>query len=389
MKYRIFIAIVIAATFSGCARLTSIHRDTPLEPSGDKLFAIDAKQRIVVTSHRTSYEYDENKKPIKTISNLITCAEPSPDALSVISAAFSSSLDVSGKGALGLNNAINESGSNIGLRTQSIQLLRDGMYRLCEGYMGGAISDVEFQLNQRRYQNIMVGLLAIEQLTGVVRPPQVVLGGNLAVDAGEKLIKAQQLLDDSVAKEKALITAAEEAKSTESTDNKAAVAKEAEAAKAGATQETKDAAAAARKKADQSAVKTKEAKKAAAEATINRESLERMRNSARLADVAATSAFALEQQQVTKADKTKIADKVYKIVELVVQEDYTKDACMSFALDKGRYFNTPGAVAVRKVCEKVFEREALEAERASAKAKRDVQQFNNETILLQRKAAGK
>jgi hypothetical protein len=61
---------------------------------------------------------------------------------------------------------------NIGLRTPTIQLLRDGMYRLCEAYMNGAIDRSRYTVLINRYQQMMIGLVAIEQLTGVVRTSQ-------------------------------------------------------------------------------------------------------------------------------------------------------------------------------------------------------------------------
>ncbi|MGH8603978.1 MAG: hypothetical protein ACREXR_14780, partial [Gammaproteobacteria bacterium] len=77
--------------------------------------------------------------------------------------------------ALKLAGSLSESGSNIGLRTQTIQLLRDSMYRLCEAYLSGVIGAEEYRRLLLRYQNSTIALLAVEQLTGAVPPRQIIL----------------------------------------------------------------------------------------------------------------------------------------------------------------------------------------------------------------------
>src|SRR5205809_6717078 len=65
------------------------------------------------------------------------------------------------------------------------------MYRLCEGYAAGALTNAEFNREQRRYQNLMLSLLAIEQLTGAVVPRQVSLGeGTASASAGDRADEA-------------------------------------------------------------------------------------------------------------------------------------------------------------------------------------------------------
>jgi hypothetical protein len=49
------------------------------------------------------------------------------------------------------------------------------MYRICEGVLNGELSEDDFLDLHRRYQRIMVTLVAIEQLTGAVRPPPVAI----------------------------------------------------------------------------------------------------------------------------------------------------------------------------------------------------------------------
>ncbi len=149
-----------------------------------KAISVDAKQRFVFM------QGGEN-------GNSMICAEPSPDALSAI---------VSGVtiGASGTSNIFNsafsnsESASSIGLRTQSIQLLRDGMYRLCEAYFGGIIGKEETGRRMSRYQDTMVAILAIESLTGVVTPQQVVLSGSSGASLGGEIDELTKNYTESV-----------------------------------------------------------------------------------------------------------------------------------------------------------------------------------------------
>jgi hypothetical protein len=54
-------------------------------------------------------------------------------------------------------------------RSQTVNILRESMYRTCERYLSGAISKEEFIVQAARDQRTMVQVLAIEQLTGAAR----------------------------------------------------------------------------------------------------------------------------------------------------------------------------------------------------------------------------
>jgi len=115
------------------------------------------------------------------------CAEPSPDALTAITTSGSGKLGVKDKIDVAAAFSRAESAASIGLRTQSIQLMRDVLYRICEDYQSGALTPAGLETLQRRYQSSMVAILAIEQLTGVVRAPAVVLGGNGSTGSSDKV----------------------------------------------------------------------------------------------------------------------------------------------------------------------------------------------------------
>lgn len=200
---------------SGCAYLTNYTRSIDL---GNNSYALDVKQRVVFSQTRDALNIKGD-----AIKKHVICAEPSPDALTVISASAGVSAanaisagatrstgrgDESANSEAGQNvnvsAALAEQGAFVGLRTQSIQLLRDTMYRLCEGYAAGAISDDEFTAMQRRYQSTMMGLLAIEQLTRPVVAAQVVLASTANAQAGASsgdsaVDKAQTRVDEKTA----------------------------------------------------------------------------------------------------------------------------------------------------------------------------------------------
>lgn len=211
---------------SGCgnAHWHSINRS--FSPGAGDSRLIDAKQRAIISIVDTSGAYKG------------TCAEPSPDALQATAAALGGSGSLSKEditAAVNLALSSTESAASIGLRTQSIQLLRDAYYRICEGYLSGGLDQVSYDVLQRRFQNHMIALLAVEQLTGVVKAEQVALTSQSVADAGAQLgvltaelrkqrgelndlQKRKQALDEEIAKLKADIeqqTDAEEKKKQE------------------------------------------------------------------------------------------------------------------------------------------------------------------------------
>lgn len=204
---------VACLSITGCAELTHLTRDRTLNPAlgSAKVEFIDAKQRAVIAAQSpdttTTYTYTtppsttpgsagspQRPATVTTVveakGGLRVCAEPSPDALSAIAASGSLGLTAKDKLSLNQSGSLAESAASIGLRTQSIQLMRDAMYRVCEGYLSGALSEGSFETLNRRFQSSMVAILAIEQLTGAVKARQVVLGGSAGVGSAEALLKA-------------------------------------------------------------------------------------------------------------------------------------------------------------------------------------------------------
>ncbi|GAB5456662.1 MAG: hypothetical protein Hens2KO_28910 [Henriciella sp.] len=168
---RIGIVLLSALSLSACASIGNLAAVNKKETIGSGFGGgsapagvfIDAEQRAVLSNKRSDRDLR------------VVCAEPAPDALSAIAAQAGVSVsDISN--AVSAEGGVSEAAANIGLRTQTIQTLRDGFYRVCEAYMNG-LSQEQYSIMLRRFQTNMIALLAIEQLTGSVK------GGDAVVSA--------------------------------------------------------------------------------------------------------------------------------------------------------------------------------------------------------------
>lgn len=180
------VASLVMAALTGCANLNSIYRPLALGETASAV-AVDVKQRAIysVPRHVTSVN-GSNGADIRVI-----CAEPSPDSLSAYSASggLTNLLDSASQAGNVKDQAqaafaAGEAAASIGLRTQSIQLLRDGLFSNCLAYLNAAVDGDQFYELQRRSQNFTLGLLAIEQLTGAVKADQAALGTSSSAATG-------------------------------------------------------------------------------------------------------------------------------------------------------------------------------------------------------------
>lgn len=164
----------MAVSAGGCANFNSVYRD--LKTSEGTGALIDIKQRAIIATKNDAAPY-----------KVVVCAEPSPDSLSAYAAELAAKTDLPEGVSAQLSGAFQESASYTGLRTQSIQLLRDSMYRTCEAYMNGAITQGQYDLLARRYQKHTVALLAIEQLTGAIKSPPITINTSGSAEAARSL----------------------------------------------------------------------------------------------------------------------------------------------------------------------------------------------------------
>jgi hypothetical protein len=185
--------LAAALVVSGC---TSIYRTGLMTGQAGSVATVteDAKQRNVFMVPEVAFHKGNN---VYTGPGVRMCAEPAPDALSALSIAASGELqdqlssatpEIRLKAAL----AISEVAATIP-RTQTINALRESMYRTCERYLNDAISKDEFIIQAARDQRTLVAILAIEQMTQAARPPQVMLtagAANTATGGDTDYVKA-------------------------------------------------------------------------------------------------------------------------------------------------------------------------------------------------------
>lgn len=166
--------LAIGTIISGCN--SAIHKKRQVG-SIDTL-SIDAKQRLVHVNELGGPKRDRT----------IYCAEPSPDALVAQAAALSANLTTPKSLGVALGAANNEAAGSIGLRTQTIQILRDGYYRICEAYSNGSIDEQEYQDVIDNIDGVIAVTLAIDSLGGTIAAPAIDLTpGNATTSAnGDK-----------------------------------------------------------------------------------------------------------------------------------------------------------------------------------------------------------
>ncbi len=196
---RLFVTAVTATALSGCAALDTVHYAWP-GPGNTDVITTDAKTRNLIMNERTPGDFR-------------VCAEPAPDVFSAFANSFSfggvfgaTSNDVQGANAFASSVATIE-------RTQTINLLRESFFRTCERYLSGAIEQNEFMILAARDHRTMIAVLAIEQMTGVVKPPATIISGpavQSSISQSEELLALLKLyVDERVAAEKAYVDAKE------------------------------------------------------------------------------------------------------------------------------------------------------------------------------------
>lgn len=188
---------------SACgANHNTAYRLKPLAMTTDSILTIDAKQRNVLISR------DGNVARM--------CAEPSPDVFSVFAQSLGASISggttspqqIEAAASLALSRA--ENGASIS-RTQTSNVVRELMFRTCERYLNGAIGPEAFAIQAIRDQRMVISILAIEQLTGAVTPPTVVIRASSEADTGTATSETVKAITDAQKKVQATQKAATDA----------------------------------------------------------------------------------------------------------------------------------------------------------------------------------
>ena len=184
----------VSLALAGCANLNTVGRSTTLPNNGIAVH-VDAPQRLAIAN-----------------TSGWACAEPSPDALQAYASSFGLGFAAPSKESVSVAQALSAGSGSIGLRTQSITLMRDSLYRICEMYFNGAISKESAVQLLQRSQDLSLAILAIEQLTGAVVAQQVSLNTTNAATAAATINDTQKQLDRATADESAKKTTADEAR---------------------------------------------------------------------------------------------------------------------------------------------------------------------------------
>lgn len=161
-KRILFAALAISLPgLNGCQ--TVIHKSANI--AGVQTLSIDAKQRMLLVTNKGGRLHNET----------VACAEPSPDALAAQAAALSASGAKPEVISAALSASRSESAASIGLRTQTIQILRDGYYRICEAYMNGAINSADYKKVISHVDGVIAVVMAIDALGGTVSAPAIAI----------------------------------------------------------------------------------------------------------------------------------------------------------------------------------------------------------------------
>jgi hypothetical protein len=114
-------------------------------------FLADDGRNVVETKKMGKMEMlmlDASRRSIMVSQDGQFCAEPVPDAVNTLAKEFASKISGTAgdrNAAAELSQLVNVDISKLFERSQGIQALRDGMFRLCEAYINHAITDDTYQ----------------------------------------------------------------------------------------------------------------------------------------------------------------------------------------------------------------------------------------------------
>ncbi len=188
MHWKVISTVAISLSLAACANIQTISRTTPLPTTTDKsgsgatgiAIHLDAQQRLVIVNSLGKY-----------------CSEPSPDALAAYASSLGLGIGATGYGSGSLASANQNAAASIGLRTQSITLMRDTLAQMCTSYVNGAIGPAQVAILLNRSQDLAAAILAIEQLTGAVSANQVSLTPQSSANASATILANAKLLEQA------------------------------------------------------------------------------------------------------------------------------------------------------------------------------------------------
>ena len=195
--FRMFTCACVVS-LSGCGNWDAVHMDHDF--SNNNSVTVDIKSRAIISNDaNVEKTYTKDGKNYNETGKLTrVCAEPSPDAMTAYAAQLSAKKEGADNLGLGLTGSYQGSAAFVGMRTQTIQLLRDQLYRLCEANMNGWMDQKTYEMLVTRNQRNTVALMAIENLAQTTQVPVVTLTSSSTAelydswkDASESLAKAE------------------------------------------------------------------------------------------------------------------------------------------------------------------------------------------------------
>jgi hypothetical protein len=151
-SFRMATIIIVAGMLAaGCTG--TIFKSFSIDDESAKSISMDARQRLVIVTDKGGPKGDRR----------VVCAEPSPDAFMALAASAGANVSIGGKEAGGYGTMAEAAGA-LGMRTQTIQLMRDTLYRSCEAYMNGLIDKQEYRKILSAFDELLITLVAIEGL---------------------------------------------------------------------------------------------------------------------------------------------------------------------------------------------------------------------------------
>jgi hypothetical protein len=164
-----------------CAAANSVHFAWP-GPGDSQTISVDAKLRntVIVKDENGKYRF---------------CSEDGPAAMTAGSFSIAGLLGLSpSQRDVSLAQGSGETVASLE-HTQTVNLMHKALYRTCELWASGALKQDEFYALAARTHRSMVAVLAVEQMTGVVRPKSTIISGpavSAAVSQTQELVKLLQ-----------------------------------------------------------------------------------------------------------------------------------------------------------------------------------------------------
>ena len=172
---RALFSLVLLTCLSGCSYIEpSWDYD---ESMSDDLVIMNAERRVIFFSDKGAPHGGENtnlqnkasgnEQRQRGLRPKIICAEPSPDVVSQLALSGGLNALTQTGSSTEANLAIAAAVSRLSNRTQTIQLLRDGLYRACEAYFNGVLGEDDYKSIIKGYDELLITLVAIEGLSSM------------------------------------------------------------------------------------------------------------------------------------------------------------------------------------------------------------------------------